>query len=111
MATVLIIYYKQIAEGFDDRDRFNIMQKVGMSQRDMEVCQKPGSNRVFHTPGAAIVHLAFAFKVITRLLLIFNLTNILLYAGCTLLVVFVFAVFYTAVYSLTARTYYRIVSA
>lgn len=112
MATVLIIYYKQIAEGFDDRDRFNIMQKVGMSRKEIWKSVRSQVLTVFFIPlGAAIVHLAFAFKVITRLLLIFNLTNILLYAGCTLLVVFVFAVFYTAVYSLTARTYYRIVSA
>ena len=112
MATVLIIYYKQIAEGFDDRKRFNIMQKVGMSHNEVKKSIRSQVLTVFFLPlGAAVVHLAFAFKVITKLLLIFNLNNVTLFAGCTLLTVFVFAVFYSIVYSLTSRTYYRIISA
>ena len=67
---------------------------------------------VFFLPlGAAVVHLAFAFKVITKLLMIFSLTNVPLYAVCTLLTIFAFAVLYAIVYALTSRTYYRIISA
>lgn len=111
MATVLIIYYKQIVEGFDDRERFIIMQKVGMSHSEVKRAIHSQVLTVFFLPlGAAVVHLAFAFKVITKLLSLLNLNNVPLYAVCTLLTVFVFAVLYTIVYSLTARTYYRIVS-
>lgn len=112
MATVLIIYYKQIAEGFDDRNRYIIMQKVGMSHNEVRKSIRSQVLTVFFLPiGVAVVHLAFAFKVITKLLSIFNLTNIPLYAVCTLLTIVVFTIFYAAVYALTSRTYYRIVSA
>jgi len=112
MATVLIIYYKQIAEGFDDRNRFIIMQKVGMSHSEVKKSIRSQVLTVFFLPlGAAVVHLAFAFKVITKLLMIFSLTNVPLYAVCTLLTIFAFAVLYAIVYALTSRTYYRIISA
>lgn len=112
MATVLIIYYKQIAEGYDDRERFVIMQKVGMSHSEVKKSIHSQVLTVFFMPlGVAIVHLAFAFKVITKLLSIFNLNNIPLFAGCTALTILVFALLYTIVYSMTAKTYYRIVSA
>lgn len=112
MATVLIIYYKQIAEGFDDRERFIIMQKVGMSHSEVKKSIHSQVLTVFFMPlGVAVVHLAFAFKVITKLLSIFNLNNIPLFAGCTALTILVFALLYTIVYSMTAKTYYKIVSA
>lgn len=112
MATVLIIYYKQIAEGFDDRERFVIMQKVGMSHSEVKKSIHSQVISVFFLPlGVAVIHLAFAFKVITKLLSIFNLTNIPLYAVCTVSTILVFALLYTIVYSMTAKTYYRIVSA
>lgn len=112
MATVLIIYYKQLAEGIDDRNRFIIMQKVGMSHSEVKKSIRSQVLTVFFLPiGAAVVHLAFAFKVITKLLMIFNLNNVALYAGCTLLTIFAFVVFYAIVYALTSRTYYRIISA
>lgn len=111
MATVLIIYYKQIAEGFDDRDRFAIMQKVGMSRDEVKKSIRSQILTVFFAPLAvAVIHLLFAFRVITKLLTVFNLTNVPLFAACTAVTIIVFALFYTAVYALTARTYYRIVS-
>ena len=58
----------------------------------------------------AVIHIAFAFKVITKMLVVLNLTNVQLYAGCTAVTILVFAVFYVIVYALTARTYYHIVS-
>lgn len=111
MATVLIIYYKQIAEGYDDRERFEIMQKVGMSRAEVKQAIKSQVLTVFFLPlVTAVIHIAFAFKVITKMLEVLNLTNVQLYAGCTAVTILVFAVFYVIVYALTARTYYHIVS-
>ncbi len=111
MATVLIIYYKQIAEGYDDRGRFEIMQKVGMSRDEVKQAIKSQVLAVFFLPlVAAVIHIGFAFKVITKMLAVLNLTNVQLFAGCTALTILVFAVFYIIIYSLTARTYYHIVS-
>jgi len=111
MATVLIIYYKQVAEGYDDKERFEIMQKVGMSRKEVMKSIKSQVLTVFFLPlFTAIIHIAFAFKVIVRLLNIFNLTNVPLYAICTTLTIIVFAILYSIVYLYTARTYYKIVS-
>ena len=111
MATVLIIYYKQIAEGYDDRERFEIMQKVGMSRDEVKQAIKSQVLAVFFLPlVAAVIHIGFAFKVITKMLAVLNLTNVQLFAGCTALTILVFAVFYDIIYGLTARTYYHIVS-
>ncbi|NLJ59547.1 MAG: ABC transporter permease, partial [Firmicutes bacterium] len=111
MATVLIIYYKQIAEGYDDRERFEIMQKVGMSRAEVKQAIQSQVLTVFFLPlVTAVIHIAFAFKVITKLLEVLNLTNVQLYAGCTVVTILVFAVFYIIVYAVTARTYYNIVS-
>lgn len=110
MATVIIIYYKQIAEGYDDKARFEIMQKVGMSHREIKKSIHSQVLTVFYLPLiTAIIHIAFAFNVITKMLSIFNLTNISLYAICTAVTIIVFAFFYTIIYTLTARTYYKIV--
>ena len=111
MATVLIIYYKQIAEGFDDKERFEIMQKVGLSRDEVKKSIKSQVLTVFFLPlFTAVIHIAFAFKVITRLLNIFNLTNVPLFALCTTVTIIVFAVFYLIVNIFTAKTYYKIVS-
>ncbi len=111
MATVLIIYYKQIAEGYDDKERFEIMQKVGMDREEVRGTIQSQVLTVFFLPLlATVIHIAFAFKVITRLLLIFGMTNVPLFAVCTIVTIIVFAVLYTIVYILTAKTYYKIVS-
>jgi len=111
MATVMIIYYKQIAEGYEDRERFEIMQKVGMSRDEIKQAIKSQVLAVFFLPlVTAVIHIAFAFKVITKLLEVLNLTNVQLFAACTALTILVFAVFYVIIYGLTARTYYNIVS-
>jgi len=111
MATVLIIYYKQITEGYDDKDRFSIMQKVGMSRAEVWKSIRSQVLSVFYLPLVmAVIHIAFAFKVVTKLLLVFNLTNVPLFAVCTAITILVFAVFYSIVYVMTARTYYKIVS-
>jgi len=110
MATVLIIYYKQISEGYEDKERYEIMQKIGMSRDEVKTSIRSQILTVFFLPLAgAIVHLAAAFKMITKLMLVLNLSNIVLFAVCTLGTIIVFAVVYAVVYSLTARTYYKIV--
>ncbi len=111
MATVLIMYYKQISEGYDDKERFAIMQKVGLSKEEIKKSIKSQVLIVFFLPlVAAVIHIAFAFKVITKLLALLNLTNVGLFAICTAATILIFAMFYALVYSLTAREYYKIVS-
>jgi putative ABC transport system permease protein len=111
MATVLIIYYKQISEGYDDKERFEIMKKVGMSKTEIKKSIGSQVLMVFFLPIAtAIIHIAFAFKVIVKLLAVLNLTNVTLFILCTAATIFVFAIFYASVYILTSRVYYRIVS-
>lgn len=110
MATVLIIYYKQISEGFDDRERYQIMQKVGMSKREVKSSIRSQILMVFFLPLAmAIIHIAVAFPVITKLLAIFYLKNTRLFFGCTAGTVGIFAVFYVIVFVITAKEYYKIV--
>ncbi len=110
MATVLIIYYKQISEGYDDKERFNIMQKVGMSNVEIKKSIKRQILMVFFLPLVfAVIHIAFAFPIITKLLAVLNLINIPLFMMSTVVTILVFAVIYTAVYFLTARVYLKIV--
>ena len=109
-STILIIYYKQISEGYEDRPRFQIMEKIGMEAR--EVKKTIGSQLIlqFFLPLAtAALHTAVAFPILLKLLKILMLTNASLFAVCTLVTLAVFAAVYTAVYLLTAKTYYRIV--
>ena len=109
-STILIIYYKQISEGYEDRERFQIMEKIGMEAQ--EVKKTIGSQMAlqFFLPLAtAAVHTAAAFPILLKLLKILMLTNTQLFVSCTLITLTVFALVYTAVYLLTARTYYKIV--
>lgn len=111
MATVLIMYYKQISEGYDDKERFSIMQKVGLSKDEIKKSIMSQVLIVFFLPlVSAVIHIAFAFKVITKLLALLNLTNIGLFVLCTAATILIFAAFYALVYTLTAREYYKIVS-
>lgn len=112
IAAVLIIYYKQITEGFDDHHRFRIMQNVGMSDREVKATISKQVLMVFFLPlGMALIHIIVAFPVLCKLLLAFQMTNERLFLVCTICVVLVFALFYFAVYHLTSKTYYRIVQA
>ncbi len=110
MAAVLIIYYKQVSEGYEDKERFAIMQKVGLSRKEVRRAIRAQILTMFFLPlVVACIHIAFAFPVITRLLRILYLTNVPLFAACTAGSIAVFAVFYAVVFSLTAKVYYRIV--
>lgn len=109
--TVMIIYYKQLSEGYEDRERFQIMQKVGMSKAEVKKVIHSQIMQVFFLPiMLAVVHIVFAFKIIKDLLAIMMFTNTPLYIGCTIGTVLVFSAVYYVVYNLTARTYYKITS-
>lgn len=110
MATVLTIYYKQISEGYDDKERYQIMQKVGMSRKEVKSSIRSQILTVFFVPLLmAVLHVAVAFKPITKLLLVFNLSDTHLSMMCTIGVSAVFAVFYVIVFAITSREYYKIV--
>lgn len=110
MATVLMIYYKQLSEGYEDRGRFVILQKVGMSAEEVRAAIRTQVLLVFFLPlAAAAVHLAAAFPMLSRMVEMFGITDLVLFAEVALAVLAVFAVCYTAVYAMTARQYYRIV--
>lgn len=110
-AAVLIIYYKQVSEGHEDRARFNIMQKVGMTKREIRKSINTQVLIVFFLPLVfAGMHLAFAFPMVWKLLQILNLQNLQLFVVVTVICFLIFCVFYALVYKLTARLYYNIVS-
>ena len=110
MAAVLIIYYKQVSEGYDDRERFVIMQKVGMDNRTVKKSIGTQVLMVFFLPLlVAGVHVTVAFPMVSRMLQLFSLQNTRLFALCVVITFMIFAVVYVVVYLLTARTYYKIV--
>lgn len=110
-AAVLIIYYKQISEGYEDQARFEIMQKVGMTGKDIRRSINSQLLTVFFLPLAgAGLHLAFAFPIIEKLLLLFNLNNQNLFVCTAIGSYLVFALFYGIVYRITSNAYYQIVS-
>lgn len=111
MVTVLIIYYKQISEGYEDKERFAIMEKVGMSRREVKAAISSQVRIVFFLPLiAAAVHLAAAFPMLNRLLAMLNLYNSRLFAACLLATLLVFGLIYFIVFRLTSKTYYKIVA-
>ena len=109
-AAVLIIYYKQLCEGYEDQPRFAIMQKVGMTAADIRRSVNSQLLTVFFLPlvGAAL-HMAFAFPMIRRMLLLFELHNTGLFVATVLISFAVLAAVYTLVYKATSNAYYRIV--
>lgn len=110
-ATVLIIYYKQISEGYEDQARFEIMQKVGMTKQEIKKSVNSQILTVFFLPLVfAGLHLSFAFPIVWRLLQLFSMRNLSLMIVVTLGCFLVFGVFYGVVYKVTAGAYYKIVS-
>ncbi|MGN0334660.1 MAG: FtsX-like permease family protein [Lachnospiraceae bacterium] len=109
-ATALIIYYKQISEGYEDRNRFQIMQKVGMSADEVKGAVRSQILLVFFLPLiTAAMHIAFAFPILTRLLRVLFQSNQALFMGCTIASLGIFAAIYVLIYSITAKLYYQIV--
>ena len=110
-ATVIIIYYKQISEGYEDRKRFEIMQKVGMTKKEIRRSINSQVLTVFFLPLVfAGLHLAFAFPLVWKLLQLFNLNNLPLLIVVTIVCFLVFGLCYALVYKITAGAYYKIVS-
>lgn len=110
MATVLIMYYKQLTEGYEDKKRFEILQNVGMSHREVKKSINSQILMIFFLPlVTAGVHVAFDFPFIYRVLNLLGLFNLKLFAFCTIGCFLVFTIFYIIVYVLTSRLYYRIV--
>ncbi len=111
MAAVLIIYYKQISEGYDDKKRFEIMQNVGLSKGEVRASIHSQVLTVFFLPLVmAGIHMTAAFPILKSLLEGMGMTKTWLFLSCTAVSFLVFAVFYIVVYLLTARSYYKIVS-
>ncbi len=111
IGAVLIMYYKQITEGYEDQDRFDILQKVGMTKKEIRRSINSQVLTVFFLPLLmAGLHVAFAFPLISKLLVLFNLTDTLLLIGITAGSFLLFALFYVVVYRVTSRAYFRIVS-
>ena len=110
MITVLIIFYKQISEGYDDKERFSIMEKVGMSNDEVKATIRSQVRTVFFLPILmAAIHVGMAFPMIKRLLSLFGLSNTALFAGCMAGTILVFALIYLLVFLKTSKTYYKIV--
>lgn len=110
MITVLIIFYKQISEGYDDKERFSIMEKVGMSNDEVKATIRSQVRTVFFLPILmAAVHVGMAFPMIKRLLSLFGLSNTALFAGCMAGTILVFVLIYLLVFLKTSKTYYKIV--
>lgn len=112
LATALIIYYKQVSEGYEDQRRYQIMRQVGLTDREARSAIHSQILLVFFLPlGMAAVHILAAFPMISKLLGLFQLQDIPLFAACTAGTLGAFALVYALVYGLTARTYGRIVGA
>jgi len=110
MCLVLIMYYKQVSEGYDDREGFDIMQKVGMSDGEVRATIKKQILMVFFLPLlVALLHTMAGFSMIASLLSTIYLFNTRLIILCGLIVAAFFAVIYGLSYSITSRSYYRIV--
>ncbi len=110
MGAVMIIYYKQVSEGFDDRKRFQIMQKVGMSRKEIRQTIQSQVVTVFFLPLAvAVVHTMVAFPLTRRIMAMLNFPDSNLFLVATAITIAAFAVVYLIVYVLTARAYYKIV--
>ena len=110
-AAVLILYYKQVSEGYEDQARFEIMQRVGMTKTDIRKSINSQLLLVFFLPLLfAGLHLGFAFPFIHKMLVLFNLTDLKLLIGTTVITFAIYAVFYTIVYRITSNSYYSIVA-
>lgn len=111
LAAVLIMYYKQVTEGYEDNARFDILKKVGMTGREIRGTINSQVLTVFALPlAAAAMHMAFAFPMVAKLLKVFSLTNVKLFASLTAATILVFGLFYVLSYLATSRAYLSIVS-
>jgi putative ABC transport system permease protein len=110
VATVLIIYYKQISEGYEDQKRYEILEKVGMTEQEIKATIKRQVMLMFFLPvGTAIIHMLVATKIIRLFLsfaIVIDMTTFVIAIAITALL---FALVYALVYRITSREYYKIV--
>lgn len=110
MCLILILYYKQITEGYEDKDKFEIMQKVGMSDKEVKGTIKRQILLIFFMPlFGAILHTIIAIRMVEGLLAVLYLFNHHLILSCTFIIILTFSIFYLIAYLFTSKTYYRIV--
>lgn len=110
-ATLLMLYYKQVVEGYEDASRFAIMQRVGMTKRDIRESVNAQMLLIFLLPlGAAALHLAFAQPMVWQIMQLFGIQNLTLFLGVTGAALLLFTLLYCAMYRLTSNAYFRIVS-
>ncbi|MGN1344423.1 MAG: FtsX-like permease family protein [Traorella sp.] len=111
IATTLIMYYKQISEGYDDIRRYDILMSVGMSQIEVKKTIDSQILFVFFMPLiVAGIHIMFSYNIIYQLFRMFGMNNQVLFIRVMAVVYVIFALFYYIIYHLTAREYYKIVS-
>lgn len=112
LAAALIMYYKQISEGFEDAARFEILRKVGMTRREIKSAINSQVLKVFFLPlAAAGVHMLFAFPMIAKMLNVFDFYNTGLFAAVTAIGFAVFGLLYVLFYKITSKSYMGIVGA
>lgn len=111
MAAILMMYYKQLSEGYEDQKRYEIMQNVGMSQKEVKQTIRSQILIFFFLPLlVAMCHMAFAFKMIVKMFSMLVITKISLFIACTIISIIILIIIYSIVYMLTARVYYKIVT-
>ena len=111
VSCVIIIYYKQISEGYEDQARFGIMQKVGMTREEIKKSINSQMLSVFLIPIIfACIHLAVVLPIVNKLLMLFGLLNWPLLLGTSAVCALLCGLFYAAIYKLTSNAYYRIVA-
>lgn len=110
LAAALIMYYKQISEGFEDAARFEILRKVGMTRREIKSAINSQVLKVFFLPLiTAGIHMLFAFPMLTKMLSAFSFRNVRLFAEVTIIGYLIFAALYVLFYKITSRGYLAIV--
>ena len=111
IVTVMLIFYKQISEGYEDKERYVIMEKVGMSSEEVKASITSQIRIVFFLPlVVAAIHELAAFPIVRRLLALLNLTNVRLYVICMGITFLLFSAIYYIVFRVTSHSYYRIVN-
>ena len=110
-AAIIIIYYKQVSEGYEDEQRFNIMKKIGMTKQEIKRCINSQLFTVFFAPLImAGVHLLAAFRMISKILNAMGLADIRVFIITTIITYGIFSVIYICTYVITSKIYYRIVN-
>ena len=110
LAAVMIIYYKQLSEGYEDYTRYEIMQKVGMTKQDIRKSINSQMLTVFFSPLLmAGLHLCFAFPFLWKIMMMFGLNNRTLIIAITVICYIIFGIFYAVVYKITSNLYFHIV--